>query len=123
MNFGPSGLNINHFKEFGMLKQERNVLFKKLREEAKQNNAWEALELLQQTQTAFDCADFSYGKTFTKQLMKIDSSVAKIRKILPKSDSTNKLESERRLYQSVKDSSDDDLDPIDPGFCWCSDDD
>ena len=68
MNFSPSGLNINRFKEFGMLKQERNALFKKLREEAKQNNAWEALELLQQAETAFDCADFSYGKTFTKQL-------------------------------------------------------
>ena len=123
MNFSPSGLNINRFKEFGMLKQERNALFKKLREEAKQNNAWEALELLQQAQTAFDCADFSYGKTFTNQLKTIDRSVAKIQKILPKSDSTNKLESERRLYQSVKDSSDNDLAPIDPGLCWCSDDD
>ena len=106
-----------------MNKKARNALFKKLREEAKQNNAWKALELLQQAQTAFDCADFSYGKTFTNQLKTIDSSVAKIRNILPKSDSTNRLEFERQLYQSVKDSSDDDLNPIDPGLCWCSDDD
>ena len=71
MNFSPFGLNINRFKEFGMLKQERNALFKKLREEAKQNNAREALELLQQAQTAFDCADFSHGKTFANQLMNL----------------------------------------------------
>lgn len=106
-----------------MNKKARNALFKKLREEAKQNNSWEALELLQQAQTAFDCADSSYGKNFTNQLKTIDSSVAKIRNILPKSDSINKLELERRLYQSVKDSSDEDLEPIDTSLCWCSDDD
>lgn len=86
-----------------MKNKKRNALFNKLREEAKRINAWEALELIQQAQTAFDCADDSYGKTYAKQLRKIDSSVAKIRNILLESNSTNKLESERRMYQSTKD--------------------
>ena len=42
-----------------MTKKERNAIFKKLCEEAKRINAWEALELIQQAQRAFDCADSS----------------------------------------------------------------
>ena len=110
-----------------MKNKKLNALFRALREEAKKINAWEALELIQQAQTAFDCAYFSYGKTYTKQLKKIDSCVAKIRNVLPESDSTKYLESERRSFQSAKDSDVDDTSSlssyVDPASCWCSEDD
>ena len=108
-----------------MKNKRRKALFKELREEAKRINAWEALELIQQAQTAFDCAEDAFSdKTIKKQARKIDRTVAKIRKILPKSSATEKLESERRLFQSLKDSpAGDDTNVIEPGFCWCADDD
>lgn len=108
-----------------MKNKKRNALFRELREEAKRINAWEALELIQQAQTAFDCADFSYGKTFNNQLKKIDSLVARIRNILPNSDSTNKLEAKRRHYQSIKDTPiHDDIDEFGViDNTWCVDDD
>ncbi|MCR4823479.1 MAG: hypothetical protein K5873_11485 [Treponema sp.] len=107
-----------------MKNKKRNALFRELREEAKRINAWEARELIQQAQTAFNCADEAFSeKSFNKQLKKIDKFVAKIRSILPKSKATNSLESERRLYQSAKDSSNEDLDSVESAFCWCADDD
>lgn len=108
-----------------MKNKRRKALFMELREEAKRINAWEVLELIQQAQTAFDCAEEAISdKTIKKQTSKIDRTVAKIRKILPKSSATEKLESERRLYQSLKDSpADDGSNFIDPGLCWCADDD
>ena len=108
-----------------MKNKRRKALFRELREEAKRISAWEALELIQQAQTAFDCAADSFSdKTIKKQARKIDRTVAKIRKILPNSKATEKLESERRLLQSIKDSPvDDGSDAIEPEFCWCADDD
>lgn len=117
-----------------MKTKRRKALFKELREEAKRINAWEALELIQQAQTAFDCAmDVITVKTFKKQSRKLDRVVARICKILPQSHSTIRLEIERRKYQARKDRAiweyqvyDDDVDEfgeIESSFCWCADDD
>ena len=108
-----------------MKNKKRNALFDELRAEAKRVNAWEALELIQQAQTAFNCVDDAFtDKSISKQLKTIDILVAKIRNILPTSKFTNNLESERRLYQSMKDSDFvDTSNVIDPGLCWCSEDD
>ena len=108
-----------------MKNKKRNALFNELRAEAKRVNAWEALELIQQAQTAFNCVDDAItDKTIKKQLKKIDKFVAKIRNILPKSKSTHSLDMERRLYQSMKDSDFvDTSNVIDAGLCWNSEDD
>ena len=108
-----------------MKDKRRKALFKELREEARRINAWETLELIQQAQTAFDCAAEAYSdKTIKRQSKKIDSTVAEIRKKLPNSNSTNRLESERRKLQSLKDSpAGNDSNFIEPGLCWTVEDD
>lgn len=112
-----------------MKNKKRRTLFKSLRTEAgKMGLGQHVFTFIAQLQTAFDCVDKVYDKTFSKQSRKIDSLVAKLNKFMPNSSFLKKIEAERRIIQHEKDFK---PDPrlfasdfaVDTSLCWCSEDD